>query len=63
MFFAEINEEFMLGLNVQLAYHASVDLERHILRLGQEEVRLWNSGVDQLHHGFLCSATRCTGSM
>jgi len=45
VFVAEITDEFILGLDVLLAYDTSVELGRHLLRLGQEEVRLWNSGV------------------
>jgi hypothetical protein len=35
---ANITEEFILGLGIQLAYDASVVVGRHMLRLGQEEV-------------------------
>ena len=34
-----------MGLDVLQAYDASVDLGRHLLRLGQEEVTLWRSGT------------------
>ena len=41
VFVAEITDEFILGLDVLRAYDAFVDLGRHLLRLGQEEVTLW----------------------
>jgi hypothetical protein len=41
VFFAEVTDEFILGLDVVRAYDASVDLGRRLLRLGQEEVTLW----------------------
>ena len=37
--------EFILGLDVLRAYDTSVNLERHLLRLGQEEVTLWRHGA------------------
>jgi predicted aspartyl protease len=45
VFVAGIADEFILGLDVLRAYDASVDLGRHLLRLGQEEVTLWRPGV------------------
>jgi hypothetical protein len=45
VFVAEITDEFILGLDVLLAYDTSVELGRHLLRLGQEELTLWNSGA------------------
>ena len=39
-FVAEVTDEFILGLDVLLAYDTSVDLGRHLLRLGQEDVLL-----------------------
>ena len=40
VFIAEITDGLILGLDVLLAYDASVDLERHLLRLGRQEVTL-----------------------
>ena len=40
VFVAEVTDDFILGLDVR-SYDASVDLGRHLLRLGQEEVTLW----------------------
>ena len=45
VFVAEVTDEFILGLDVLRAYDASVDLGRHLLRLGQEEVTLWRPGA------------------
>jgi hypothetical protein len=45
VFAAEITDEFILGLDVLWACDASVDLGCHLLRLGQEEVTLWNPGA------------------
>ena len=45
VFVAEVTDEFILGLKFLWAYDASVDLGRHLLRLGQEEVTLWGPGV------------------
>jgi len=45
VFVAEVTDEFILGLDVLWAYDASVDLGRHLLRLGQEEVTLWRPGT------------------
>jgi hypothetical protein len=45
VFAAEITDEFILGLDVLQAYNASVDVGRHLLRLGQEEVTLWRPGA------------------
>ena len=45
VFVAEVTDEFILELNVLRAYDASVDLGRHLLRLGQEEVALWRPGA------------------
>jgi hypothetical protein len=45
VFVAEITDEFILGLDVLRAYDASVDLGRHVLRLGREEVTLWSTGT------------------
>jgi len=44
VFTAEVTDEFILGLDVLWAYDASVDLGRHLLRLGQE-VTLYRSGA------------------
>jgi hypothetical protein len=41
VFVADVTDKFILGLNVLRAYDASVNLGRHLLRLGQEEVTLW----------------------
>jgi hypothetical protein len=45
VFVAEVTDEFILGLDVLRAYDASVDLGRHLLRLGQGEVTLWRPGA------------------
>jgi hypothetical protein len=45
MFVAEVTDAFNLGLDVVRACDASVDLGRHVLRLGQKEVTLWNPGA------------------
>ena len=45
VFVAEVTDEFILGLDVLRAYDASVDIGRHLLRLGQEEVTLWRPGT------------------
>ena len=45
VFVAEVTDEFTLGLGVLRAYDPSVDLGRHLLRLGQEEVTLWRPGA------------------
>jgi hypothetical protein len=45
VFVAEVTDEFILGLDVLRDYDASVDLRRHLLRLGQEEVTLWRPGA------------------
>jgi predicted aspartyl protease len=45
VFVAEVTDEFILGLDVLRAYDASLDLGRHLLRLGQEEVTLWRPGA------------------
>jgi hypothetical protein len=39
---ADITDEFIPGLDMLQAYDASVDVERHMLRMGREEVTLWN---------------------
>jgi hypothetical protein len=38
VFVADITDEFILGLDILRAYDASVDVGRHVLRLGQEEM-------------------------
>jgi hypothetical protein len=53
VFVAGLTNEFILGLDILRAYDASVDLGRHLLRLGQEEVTLWRPGV-QLKSARLC---------
>jgi hypothetical protein len=40
-----ITDEFVLGPDVLRAYDASVGEERHVLRMGREEVTLWNPGT------------------
>jgi hypothetical protein len=40
VFVADITEEFTLGLDIMYAHNAVVDLRRHVLRLGDEEVPL-----------------------
>jgi hypothetical protein len=37
-FVADITDDFILGLDIPRAYDASVNVERHVLRLGQDEV-------------------------
>jgi hypothetical protein len=39
---ADITNELIPGLDVLRAYDASVDVGRHVLRMGREEVSLWN---------------------
>jgi hypothetical protein len=36
VFVADIMDEFILGLDILRAYHATVDVRRHVLRLGQD---------------------------
>jgi hypothetical protein len=38
VFVADITDEFILGLGILRAYHATVDVGRQRLRLGQDEV-------------------------
>jgi hypothetical protein len=38
VFVADITDEFILGRDILLAYDASVDVGRHVLRLGKKEV-------------------------
>jgi hypothetical protein len=45
VFVAEVTDEFILGLDVLRAYDAFVDLGRHLLLLGQEEVTVWRPGA------------------
>jgi len=45
VFVAEVTDEFILGLDVMRAYDVSMDLGRHLLRLGREEVTLWRPGT------------------
>jgi len=45
VYVAEVTDEIILGLDVLRSHDASVNLGRHFLRLGQEEVTLWNSGA------------------
>jgi hypothetical protein len=45
VFVAEVTDEFILGLDVLRVYDASVDLGRHVLLLGQEEVTLLRPGA------------------
>jgi hypothetical protein len=45
VFAAEITDEFILGLDVLRAYNVSVDVGRHLLRIGQEVVTLWRPGA------------------
>jgi hypothetical protein len=40
VFVADITDEFILGLDILRAYHATVDVGRQVLRLGQREKRL-----------------------
>jgi hypothetical protein len=39
---ADITDELIPGLDVLRAYDSSVDVGRHVLRMGREEVSLWN---------------------
>jgi predicted aspartyl protease len=39
---ADITDELILGLDVLRACDASVEVGRHVLRMGREEVSLWN---------------------
>jgi len=48
VFVAEVIDEFILGLDVLPAYDAFVDLGRHLLRLGREEVTLWRPGIQPI---------------
>lgn len=41
----EITDEFVLGLDVLLACVVPVDLGRHLLRPGREDVTPWSSGA------------------
>jgi hypothetical protein len=41
MFITKITDSFMPGLDVMQAYDTMIDLKRHVLRLGEEEVSLW----------------------
>jgi hypothetical protein len=50
---ANITEEFILGLDVMYAHDAIVDLRRRVLRMGDDEVPLWNPWVPP-------SSTPCT---
>jgi hypothetical protein len=45
VFVAEITDEFLLGQDVLRANDASVDLWRHVLRLGCKQVSLWSPGA------------------
>jgi hypothetical protein len=45
VFVVEVTDKFILGLDVLQVYNASVDLGRHLLRLGQEEMTLLRSGT------------------
>ena len=45
VFVAEVTDEFILGLDVLRAYDAYVDLGRHLLQLGHEEVTLRKPGA------------------
>jgi hypothetical protein len=38
VFVADITDDFILGLDILLAYDASVDIGRRVLRLGRDEV-------------------------
>jgi hypothetical protein len=38
VFVADIRDDFILGLDILRAHDASVDIGRHVLRLGQDEV-------------------------
>jgi hypothetical protein len=39
---ADITDELILGLDVLRACNVLVDVGRHVLRIGREEVSLWN---------------------
>jgi hypothetical protein len=53
VFVAEITDEFILGLGVLRANDASVDLGRHMLQLGREEVswRQSTTTIIEAHSG------------
>jgi hypothetical protein len=42
VFVAEISDEFILGIDILHSYDTSVDLGRHMLRMGQKELSLWS---------------------
>jgi hypothetical protein len=44
VFVADITNVLILGLDILLAYYASVDLGRQTLRLAEEEESLWSTG-------------------
>jgi hypothetical protein len=47
VFVADVTDEFILESDIRRAYDASVDVGRHVLRLGQEEVPVRSAyGVD-----------------
>ena len=58
VFVEEITDEYVLGLDVLRDYDASVDIERHLLRLGQVELMLWRTGAQTNLPGFYWSATK-----
>jgi hypothetical protein len=45
VFFANVIDEFILGLDVMHSHDVSLDFRRHVLRLGAEEVPLWHPGA------------------
>jgi hypothetical protein len=45
VFVANITNDFILGLDILRAYDTSVDLERQMLHLAEEEVTLWSPSV------------------
>jgi hypothetical protein len=45
VFVADITNELILGLNVLRDYDASVDIGRQTLRLAEQEVSLWSTGM------------------
>jgi hypothetical protein len=45
VFVVYVTEKFILGLDVLRAYDTSVDLGRHLLRWGREELTLWRTGT------------------
>ena len=45
VFVAKVTDDFIFGMDVLRVYDASVDIRRHLLRLGREELTLWRPGT------------------